>query len=95
MGWPVTGLIFAGTMPLPCSTCGETTWMLWMIDPSAFLVTVSTVCGVGNAMASRPGRITRNGNSIFGTAAISGTRRAESIFFEAIAVWITRKSVHQ
>ena len=65
-----------------------------MITPFMLRTTV-VVCGVGNPIASSPGRITRNGKNIFGTAAISGTRRADSIFFEAIAVWITRKSVHQ
>jgi len=39
------------------------------------------------------GRITRNGKSILGTAAISGTRRAEPIFFEVMAVGMTRESV--
>ena len=42
-----------------------------------------------------PGRITRNGKSIFGTAATSGVRRAAFIDLAAIARWMTRKSVHQ
>ena len=41
------------------------------------------------------GTITRKGNSIFGTAAISGVRRADDMESAAIARWITRKSVHQ
>src|SRR2546423_15605140 len=45
--------------------------------------------------ASMPGRITRNGNSIFGNAAMSGVRRAAVIEFAAMAPWTTRKSVHQ
>src|SRR5690242_11474201 len=45
--------------------------------------------------ASIPGTITRNGKSIFGTAAMSGVRRAEDIESAAIARWTTRKSVHQ
>ena len=66
----------------------------WMMAPFTVRTTV-VVCGVGSPIARIPGTITRNGNSIFGTAAISGTLRADSMFFEAIAVWITRKSVHQ
>ena len=65
-----------------------------MMAPFSTRVTV-VECGVGRLMASNPGTTTRNGKNIFGTAAISGTRRADSIFFEAIAVWMTRKSVHQ
>ena len=42
-----------------------------------------------------PGTITRNGNSIFGTAAMSGVRRAAFIESAAIARCTTRKSVHQ
>jgi hypothetical protein len=42
-----------------------------------------------------PGTITRNGNSIFGMAAISGVRRAAFIESAAIARCTTRKSVHQ
>src|SRR5207244_12119368 len=42
-----------------------------------------------------PGKITRNGNSILGRAAISGVRRAAVIEFAAIARCTTRKSVHQ
>ena len=45
--------------------------------------------------ASIPGTMTRNGNSIFGTAAMSGVRRAAVIEFAAMARWTTRKSVHQ
>jgi hypothetical protein len=47
------------------------------------------------AMAIMPGRMTRAGKSIFGTAAMSGVRRAASIELAAIARWTTRKSVHQ
>ena len=46
-------------------------------------------------MAIRPGRMTRNGKNIFGTAAISGVRRAAVIESAAMARWTTRKSVHQ
>ncbi len=42
-----------------------------------------------------PGTMTRNGNSIFGTAAMSGVRRAADIEFAAMARCTTRKSVHQ
>src|SRR5205807_9580618 len=45
--------------------------------------------------ASMPGRITRNGNSIFGNAAMRGVRRAAVIEFAAMARCTTRKSVHQ
>ena len=38
-----------------------------------------------SAMAIMPGRITRKGNSIFGTAAIKGVRRAADMDFAAIA----------
>jgi hypothetical protein len=47
------------------------------------------------ASAINPGRTTRNGNSIFGTAAINGVRRAAAIESAAIARCTTRKSVHQ
>ena len=42
-----------------------------------------------------PGTITRNGNSILGTAAMSGVRRAAFIESAAMARCTTRKSVHQ
>ena len=42
-----------------------------------------------------PGTITRNGNSILGTAAMSGVRRAAVMEFAAMARCTTRKSVHQ
>jgi hypothetical protein len=45
--------------------------------------------------ATMPGRITMKGNSIFGTAAINGVRRAAFIESAAIARCTTRKSVHQ
>ena len=45
--------------------------------------------------AISPGRMTRNGNSIFGKAAINGVRRAAAIELAAIARCTTRKSVHQ
>ena len=48
-----------------------------------------------SAMAIRPGRITRNGKNILGSAAISGVRRAEVIESAAMARCTTRKSVHQ
>src|ERR1700676_826173 len=95
MALPVMGLILAGTRPRPSACCAETTLIWWTMEPSGLWITVVVECGVGRPMAMRPGKITRNGNSILGTAAISGTLRAESMFFEAIAVWMTRKSVHQ
>lgn len=55
----------------------------------------SSAAVVGRAMAMSPGRMTRNGRNIFGTAAISGVRRAAPIESAAIARWMTRKSVHQ
>ncbi len=61
----------------------------------AWTPVAGTAGGVGSAMAIRPGRITRNGNSILGTAAISGVRRAAVIESAAIARCTTRKSVHQ
>ena len=42
-----------------------------------------------------PGKMMRNGKSIFGTAAMSGVRRAAAIELAAIARCTTRKSVHQ
>ena len=45
--------------------------------------------------AIMPGRMTRKGKSIFGTAAISGVRRAAVIESAAMARCTTRKSVHQ
>ncbi len=48
-----------------------------------------------SASAIMPGRMTRNGNSIFGTAAMSGVRRAAVIESAAMARCTTRKSVHQ
>ena len=42
-----------------------------------------------------PGRITSTGKIIFGTAAMSGVRRAALMFLAAIARWTTRKFVHQ
>jgi len=42
-----------------------------------------------------PGRITRNGKHILGSAAMSGVRRAAVIEFAAMARCTTRKSVHQ
>ena len=48
-----------------------------------------------SAMAIMPGRMTRNGNSIFGNAAMSGVRRAAFMSSAAIARCTTRKSVHQ
>ena len=46
-------------------------------------------------MAIKPGRITKAGNNILGTAAISGVRRAADIELAAIARCTTKKSVHQ
>src|SRR6266704_3688391 len=48
-----------------------------------------------NAMAIIPGKITRKGKSIFGTAAINGVRRAADIDLAAMARCTTKKSVHQ
>ena len=42
-----------------------------------------------------PGRMTRNGKNIFGTAATSGVLRAAVMFLAAMARWTTRKLVHQ
>src|SRR4051812_37989200 len=47
------------------------------------------------ASAISPGMITRDGDSAFGVAAMSGVRRAAAIESAAIARWTTRKSVHQ
>ena len=49
----------------------------------------------GSAIAIKPGRMTRNGKNIFGTAAISGVRRAAVMESAAMARCTTRKSVHQ
>ena len=51
--------------------------------------------GVGSEMAIRPGRITMNGKSILGKAAIRGVRRAADMESAAMARCTTRKSVHQ
>jgi len=45
--------------------------------------------------ATIPGKITRNGNSILGSAPMSGVRRAALIELAAMARCTTRKSVHQ
>src|SRR3989441_6724362 len=45
--------------------------------------------------ASMPGRITRNGKHILGSAAMSGVRRAGGIEVAAMARCTTRKAVHQ
>ena len=42
-----------------------------------------------------PGTMMMNGNSIFGSAAITGVRRAADAELAAMARWITRKLVHQ
>jgi len=47
------------------------------------------------ASAIMPGRITRNGKNILGTAAMSGVRRAAVMESAAMARCTTRKSVHQ
>jgi hypothetical protein len=46
-------------------------------------------------MAIMPGRITRKGKSILGTAAMRGTLRAAVSFSATMARCTTRKSVHQ
>jgi hypothetical protein len=48
-----------------------------------------------SATAIMPGRMTRTGNTIFGTAAMSGVRRAALMFLAAMARCTTRKLVHQ
>ena len=48
-----------------------------------------------SATAIMPGRITRAGKSIFGTAATSGVLRAAVMLRAAIARCTTRKFVHQ
>src|SRR5436190_9723196 len=47
------------------------------------------------ATAISPGRMTRKGKNILGSAAISGVRRAALIESAAMARCTTRKSVHQ
>src|SRR5271155_962318 len=97
MTLPVTGLTFAGMRPLPALI------ELLRSVATSMLADVPILCGcimaccviAGVAIAIRPGRITRNGKNIFGIAAMSGTRRADSSVSVAIAVWMTRKSVHQ
>jgi hypothetical protein len=81
--------------PLPCASISLGTVVSRIIAPLASLCSVVVTCGVVAPIASKPGKITRNGKNILGMAAISGTRRAFSCESVAIAVWITRKSVHQ
>ena len=50
---------------------------------------------VCRAMAIMPGRMTKAGNNILGTAAMSGVRRAADMELAAMARCTTRKSVHQ
>src|ERR1043166_5040972 len=71
--------------------------MLYSNVPSAFFGRANPLPPVlyVSAIAIMPGRITKNGNNIFGTAAISGVRRAADIDLAAIARCTTRKSVHQ
>jgi phosphoglucomutase/phosphomannomutase len=64
------------------------------VDP-AFVDASSFMAAAETTPAIIPGKITRNGNNIFGKAAISGVRRAAVIESAAIARCTTRKSVHQ
>src|ERR1019366_24220 len=50
---------------------------------------------IASPAAIMPGRITRAGKSIFGTAAINGVRRAALMLRAAMARCTTRKLVHQ
>ena len=50
---------------------------------------------LGSDIAINPGKMTRNGNNIFGNAAMSGVRRAALMESAAMARCTTRKSVHQ
>src|SRR5581483_5997179 len=79
----VVSLTFGGIKPLP----SEVTIFVPVPRCTAFVD--------GSAMAIRPGRITINGKSILGTAAMSGVRRAALIDSAAMARCTTKKSVHQ
>src|ERR1700761_9541837 len=98
MTLPVTGFTFAGIRPLLNFVGSDKSFAAAGVA-GAFRVGAdcSIACWVVVvvAIAISPGRITRKGKNIFGIAAINGTRRADSSESEAIAVWITRKSVHQ
>src|SRR5437588_12415003 len=71
----------AATLAIAGAGAGAT-----LVDRTAVELTTS---------ASMPGRITRKGNSILGSAAMSGVRRAAVIEFAAMARCTTRQSVHQ
>src|SRR5258706_16443725 len=82
MGWPEVASTFRGMMPF--------------LGGSA--LTTTRACGgiagcVGSAMAIKPGRMTRKGNSILGNAPMSGVRLAALMDFAAMARCTTRKSV--
>src|SRR5580698_7083264 len=97
MTLPDTGSNLAGMRPLP-SFVGSLRSVADCGVPGAFREgACDRACCViaGVAMAMSPGRMTRKGKNIFGIAAMRGTRRADSSESDAIAVWITRKSVHQ
>src|SRR5207245_10425142 len=93
-GCPVWGSSLGGTMPTAAGAAevgevGEVVEAVITWSPCRTpLVGLTT-------SASMPGRITRNGNSIFGNAAMGGVRRAAVIEFPAMARWRTRKWVHQ
>ena len=76
-------------MKLTCSICGKPfeyeDGFFAATRPGMTLSPPPTL----SASAIIPGRITRKGKSIFGTAAISGVRRAAVIESAAIARWTT------
>src|SRR5439155_22874634 len=95
-GSPVRASRFGGTIPAAdAAEVGE----VWEVREGGEAVTAgpawrTPLVGLTTS-ASIPGTMTRKGNSIFGTAAMSGVRRAAVIEFAAIARCTTRKSVHQ
>ena len=90
----------ANGIAVSCSEAGKLTGAINAAVAKGVPVTAIVFAGVvaswfGKAIAISPGKITRNGNSIFGSAPISGVRRAALIEFAAMARCTTRKSVHQ
>src|SRR5690242_309179 len=106
MTLPETGSTLAGIRPRPAlrfsaafgpdtATAAGVPGIVATAGAEAMGEAAAPLMRAGVAMAISPGRMTRNGKNILGMAAMSGTRRADSSEFAAIAVWMTRKSVHQ
>src|SRR4029077_5927234 len=92
---PVTASNLYGISPCPCPCAFGGSDVATGAPVIAIAFAGVVAIWLGSEIAINPGRITRNGNSIFGSAPINGVRRAALIEFAAIARCTTRKSVHQ